>query len=197
MIAGLPSSKVGIRTRLFLFKGKRMKKEELEDLVNPVMEAVRIKFEDVNIMQEEDLVTYACLSITETTSEIAKAFVTKDVQTAAGKRIVTNNLGRIICWTVALSWLLDVGTPLREELQDKESPWQPEVRHDGILATTMIQYKTTQLMLDYFLAKKEPPEEGEEDPDFLLVSDIFSLVEVLALRLNIKFEDLLNLSVKL
>lgn len=174
-----------------------MKREELEDLINPVMEAVRIKFEDVHIMQEEDLVTYACLSITETTSEIAKAFVTKDVQTTSGKKLVTNNLAKILCWTVALSWLLEVGTPLREELQDKDSPWQPEVRQDGILATTMIQYKTTQLMLDYFLAEKEPVVEGEDHPDFILVTDIFSLVEVLALRLNIKFEDLLNLSVRL
>lgn len=174
-----------------------MKREELEDLVRPALEKLKEDFSETGELQEEFVITTACLRMTNTASSISILFSEKMAETEIGKTQIKRGLAGILCWGAILSWVLEVCTPLREDLQEGDSPWQPEVKHCGVLTSTMLQYKISQVMLDFFLSNETEVGTDEEDPNFILLSDIFSLVDLVCTRLNIDFLEVLNEPVSL
>ncbi len=157
---------------------------ELEDLQIKAMSMLPDIFKQSEI-QEEDVVTFIASSLSTSTSLIIHMFSVREVD----EKIVKTNLYSILFWTSVYAHILNITLPYREDLMSVESadPWPDEVLHCGILASLMLQYKASELTLDYYLSEKHDIEEMQS-----CLWDVVSLVDVLAERIGVTFKEVLN-----
>lgn len=159
--------------------------EELEDLRVEALE--RLSKNGKVVLQEEDVVSEACEEISKASLILAQCFRRRSIH-----QVDVNAHGlmkRILAWTTILTWVFDTNCPLESELQIEDEPWQPEVRHCGSTTAMMINSKASQIFLGFFLS-----DQGSDgvDADGTMTGDIFSLIDLMAIRVGSTFKEVLN-----
>lgn len=156
---------------------------ELEELQVRVVDTLGRQFPGVKHIQEDDVVSKACVEMTVQVTELVKLFSKKE----SDLEQALTHLKTLLSWVILYSYVIQVECPLNKEIVEGAEVWPNEVIHCGILSSLMLQGKLSELTLDYFLLESASMESKED-----LVLDILSLIHVLAERTGYSFEEVIG-----
>jgi NTP pyrophosphatase (non-canonical NTP hydrolase) len=135
--------------------------------------------------QQEDVIANACKIMAKASTQLIEEFD----QDRQDKDSVIPLLKQVLRQVVLLSHIMEVELPEDEDIDDISESWTDELSHCRILASLMIQGRSSEIAMEYYLNEDVDTAYIED-----LIWDLVSLVNILAVRIGAEFTDVLTLA---